>query len=273
MTQETIKKTVPAFLMVTAIVFLASCDNTLEPFDEGRGFYSIYGALDLNGDEQYLRINDLNTPITEDSTALPDVRVTLTDLHEGTQETLQDSTMQFDGHYVSNFIASMDIKPETRYELTVEGPGDQYTSATATTPPRMDVSMNHQGPAIPDCSSLIEISLYPVDEPQSIRLQFGLTYDGHTGWYHPLILNSHINDGELTLQFTYSFLILNIFPPDFFGSVSCEDLDEDKSYISFERYGPDWHDDEVETFENGLGRFSGFYDSLFTYPVDTTSSL
>lgn len=121
-------------LMVLAFLsILWGCDNTLEPFEENIGNYSVYGALDINKDINYIRIKDLSLTNDEAPETI-DITVTLKSLSSGEIETLKDTLVVFDGVNTHNFVSRMNIEPETTYRLTVTDPNGDSFSVSATTP-------------------------------------------------------------------------------------------------------------------------------------------
>lgn len=136
-------------IWAVALVFifagiLSGCETTFDPFIEGKALYSIYGYLDVNRPVNYIRVKDLDTPITADSARKLNAKVTLTNLATGQSQILQDSVVRFNGIYTHNFRTTMDITPETKYRVQVTRPDGKSVSATTITPaiPKMNTTFS-----------------------------------------------------------------------------------------------------------------------------------
>jgi hypothetical protein len=134
----------PAALGLLAVLLLVTgCENTIEPFSE-RATYSIYGFLSLDRSRQFIRVRSLQDPLDGDTGPL-DVTVTLTNLDDGTSDVLKDSIVVFrDANtrvVTHNFWTDLPIRPETEYRLTVEDPNGGTTTASTTTPARLNTTL------------------------------------------------------------------------------------------------------------------------------------
>lgn len=148
------------------VTMLYGCDNTIEPFDEETGLFSIYGYLSLSEETNVIRIRDLNTPLLRDPTRELDAKASLENLDDGTTEQLERSRLEFDGIYVHNFEVTMPVEPETEYQLTVERSDGVQATSTATTPTLGEVTYGPEGedatPRFGSPSAILTIrSLYP----------------------------------------------------------------------------------------------------------------
>ena len=118
---------------VSAVV--SGCDSTeVEPFLESNQYFSIYGSLDMQLRQQFLRVVAIDTVfgIRPDDI---DATVTTTDLITGEVEVWRDSLFLFDdgstGHvFVSNFR----IKAGHTYQLEVRRSDGAVTTAETTVP-------------------------------------------------------------------------------------------------------------------------------------------
>jgi hypothetical protein len=126
------------FLLLLALLIAclagSGCDNTIDPFS-GRSTFSIYGYLNLSEQRQFIRVKDVNVPLTGDSAAQPlDATVTLENLSTGVQRTLQDSVIAFGEVFTHNFWTDWTLDPDTEYRVTVTRSDGVTTHATTRTP-------------------------------------------------------------------------------------------------------------------------------------------
>lgn len=252
------------------IFLLSSCDNTIDPFDESSGIFSIYGTLNMYEEVNYIRVKDINTPLAEDSTDLVDAEATLINLDNGNHETLRDTVVQFDDTYAMNFIVTQQILPDTKYELTVTRYDGATSSATTTTPSETSIFV---GPEEPDCNTWITVSLAPMSNTYEIRPYIGFEYDSQEYWYTPFLTETNISNGRLNFSFTPKQALDEIFQPERTGiNVWCHELDDDEFYVRFQRFSEDWHEESSDSLaiEDGTGRLGGFYERRYHYPLDMT---
>lgn len=256
-----------SFLLSTSLVFMVSCDNTLEPLYHTDNYFSIYGGLEMHSSEHIIRINDLSTPLDEHTSEPLDVTATLTNTETGDKNIFEKRVWSFDDHYVTNLLVETDIEPETEYELTIEDADGRVARTTAISPPITEASGYHEG-HYAECNKNIRLTFKPIYDVNFIRLRLGFEYDSQTFWYVPRLLNLDIEDNELILDIVYQDVLAEL--P---GSVMCWHLEHDEMYVDFERYGPDWHEDETEIFENSMGKFGIYEDGFFTHPIDTVNPI
>lgn len=277
--QERLKSNRP--LRLWAIVFLAlstglisGCDNSVNILDRDSGSYSVYGALNVHEDVNYIRIKDLNAPLVEDSTRTFEATVSLENLQTGTSEVLKDTTVQFENVYTHNFRSTLEITPATKYRVTVEHPNGRTTQATATTPRIAETSVE---PKHADCETPITITFEPVQDPNDLDVTIGIKRSGKMRWissFHPSPGNG---DDAAHLSFTPLNVLdaifkLNLNKPD--HPVWCHQLDSDEMTIRYTHYGPDFFGDTPSDSLNvpgGVGRFGGMYDDSFSFTIDTTN--
>ena len=254
-----------SFLLPASLVFLVSCDNTLDPIYHTNYHFSIYGGLDLQSSEHVIRINDLSTPLDEHTSEPLDVTATLTNTETGEKYLLGKQVRNFDGHYVTNLLAEKDIYPETKYELAIEDADGRIARTTAISPPITQASGYHEG-KYAECNKNIRLTFKPIQDVSLIHIRLGFEYDSQTFWHVPRLLNLDIEDEELKLDIVYEDIL-----DELEDSPMCWDLEHDEMYVDFERYGPDWHEDETEIFENSMGKFGIYEDGFFTHPIDTVA--
>lgn len=134
--------------------------------------------LDIYENPNYIRIHDLNIPLTEDSTKTNDATVTLENINENTTEILQDSIIQFDEVYTHNFKTSMDITSETSYQLTIERTDGRAITATATTPRIADTDVEPTGENCVTTITTIKLIFKPVIDRHHLEASIGFDYHG-----------------------------------------------------------------------------------------------
>jgi hypothetical protein len=247
---------------------LAGCENTIEPFDRGRGLYSIYGVLDLYKDINYIRVKDLNEPLTEDETDNIDATVTLRNINENNTETLQDTLIAFENVFTHNFRTTMSITPDTRYEITVERSDGESISVTATTPHIADVNW---GPTNETCITPVEITFEPVHHPNDLELSVGFNYDDARFWANPKATS--FRDKLLTYRFAPIDILNEIFLPPGPDSepIRCFQLDNENLFIEYTHFGPDFEDIDFDSLNapEGTIEFGALYEDSFSFPIDT----
>ena len=134
----------PEFLgaVVVTALLVAGCDTSVQTFvpRDGRHF-SIFGALDVAADTQYIRVEPLADSMQVGSPAEIDATVTLEHLGSGQIITLRDSFMEVHaGDFVHNFWTTAPIEPGARYRLRVrrsDGATSQATTTLPTAPPEI----------------------------------------------------------------------------------------------------------------------------------------
>lgn len=63
---KTINKSI-LFIIFAAVSF-SGCDNTFQPFVQGKVPYSVYGYLEAGRDTNFVRVAELDNPLLADST-------------------------------------------------------------------------------------------------------------------------------------------------------------------------------------------------------------
>jgi len=98
----------------------------------------MYGTLDVTADTQWVRVMPIGERLFNN---IPDPNgtvVTLKNLESNISVTLEDSLFEFGGPaYVWNYYTTMQLEPETMYELKAVAPDGRSSSATVKTPKRL----------------------------------------------------------------------------------------------------------------------------------------
>jgi len=263
-----------ALCVVLSAAFWSGCDSSVNILDRETGLYSIYGALNVHKDVNHIRVKDLDAPLVDDSTRTLDATVTLKDLQTGTTEVLTDSVVQFKDIYTHNFRITTDIRPDTKYQVTVERPDGRTAQATATTPAIADRTVTPQGA---DCTTSIRLTFEPVAAPENIDPVLGVEFGGDRRWTPAFGLRSAGSNANLVfLEFTPKQILNAIFKPVSLNGreVWCHQLDTDKLYVRYTHYGPDFYGDTPSDSLNvpgGIGRFGGYYKDSFSIRIDTAN--
>lgn len=271
-----------ALVALAGLFMLAGCDNTIEPFAEDTGLFSVYGYLSLSNDQHFIRIKDLNDPVTEDaSTRELDATVTLEHLATGTTETLTDSIVTFDGVYTHNFRADQEIEPGDTYRLTVERSNGRGVQTTATMPELTEVEII-PGDVVEECTRNILFYFRNVPEQRLIHVTVGIAWNNDTHW---IDLEGPSTDppGDPISDFTPSTLIATVVPEPILEHIHdnggdeadyCTLLDGNEIPVVYTHFGPDWPADSLRTdplesdIENGLGVFGGLHRDTLSITID-----
>lgn len=262
--------------MVAICGAFSGCDNSLDPLDEERGVYSIYGYLNIYEDINYIRVKNLNTSLQQDTTDQIDAEVTFENLDSGLTETLEDTIVEFEGIKTHNFKTTIDIKPETKYRVEVERSDGRTTSATATAPPIAKTDVNPVGA---NCTTPVDISFEPVQNQLALKVDIGFDYNNTTYWVRS---NRFITDSEdkITISVTPFRILEEVFavppaPNNSYqeGEVFCHELNSDIFKVHYSHYGPDLFTNTISDtlrIPGGTGRFGALYKDSFSFKIDTT---
>lgn len=265
----------PRTLLVGLLVVLggvlASCENTIEPFAEARG-YSLYGHLTFADQAHFFRVKPLDRPITSEDA--PDVTVTLTNQSDGTTRTLRDSLIVFDGTPTHNYWAAFRPAPATTYELTVEGADGTVTRAQATTPTAVDPEV------VPTEAEtcVTEVSVIFRDAAAPTKTTIGFRYDGEMHWVPRTNIEPLPDRDDLGLRFTPQTVLMTEVPGRL-GESRCVKLQYNTLYIAVlyrspttqeANYGVTFDPTESKRVTNGTGFFGAIRRDTLTMTVDTT---
>ena len=129
------KNTLALATILAVAVLAAGCDSTaVDPFIESDRYFSIYGSLDMQLKQQYLRVVAIDTEFGTRGDTL-DAVVTTTDLITGEIDFWRDSLFTFDdGNTGHVFISNFRIKAGHTYRVDVRRSDGVVTSAETTVP-------------------------------------------------------------------------------------------------------------------------------------------
>jgi len=258
-------------LLVLGLAALGGgCDNTVDPFAEDTGLFSVYGYLSVSRSENFVRVRNLNTPPTSDSARTLDATVRLENLDTGTSEVLADSIVTFGGVYTHNVRMDAPVAPGATYRLTVERAEGGQSEATATMPRRPDLAVEPAPTDTVACAGDVLLRFRNLRPESTVGLSVAVSWSGESRW---------VDQGAVTptTGFVPWRIVEKALPGYALDQVSdrtdyCTLLDEPEFRIAYTRYGPDWPADSVfadptaSAVENGLGVFGGFQrDTLRRY--------
>jgi len=254
--------------VVLSAAFWSGCDSSVNILDRETGLYSIYGALNVHKDVNHIRVKDLDAPLVDDSTRTLDATVTLKDLQTGTTEVLTDSVVRFENIYTHNFRVTTDIRPDTKYQVTVKHPDGRMVQATAMTP---EIAERTVSPKTVGCQDFVLIAFEPVASSDRIDPVVAVKYGKRrysTAEFRPR--RSQSNPGVF-LRFTPQQVLNAIFGRE--TDVSCDQLDRNKLYIRYAHLGPDFSGETPSDsldLPGRIGQFGGFYRDSSSVRIDTT---
>lgn len=271
-----------ASLVFTGVLLAGGCDNTIEPFSE-RGSYSVYGVLFTDRDDQFIRVAPLNTPIPKvDSGGLQDATVTLENVTNGRSEVLRDSIMLFEDAgaeiVTHNFWTDTPIQRDTKYRLTVDGPGGSVVSTTVTPTARDARVVPSKAGCLDEYTTFYE----EVDDLRRIKARIELkikkrflpedfprTQLVDRNWFFTSLEVFRGESGKTVSLFTPGFVLLrqpfgrpplpDTLNPFCWMSNPCAALATDKFRVRYTYLGSEWYGDIPED--------SLTYDPLTSFDV------
>ncbi|MDZ7773387.1 MAG: hypothetical protein U5K31_11710 [Balneolaceae bacterium] len=257
-------------MLLISLFAMTGCEDSLDPYEEQPGFYAIYGALDLKSELNYIRVKDLDDPLTSDSTRNLDVTVTLENLDTGAKEMLTDSVVKFENVYTHNFRTDMQIQPGDTYRIRAEGPGGEASTASTTTPEFAELSVS---PELPDCATEATITMEPVTSPFNVSVSIGLEYFDDMYWT-PGLPDDGPNDGQVQLQFNLKDLINRAFQGMDIDAPWCHELSDNRFFLRYTHFSNEFTDrveSDTTSVPGGTGRFGSYYEDSFSFRIDTSN--
>ena len=120
---------------IVAGLMLTGCEENVNPFRDEARYFTLFGALDMNSDSQFVRVTPIRQEVEFDESAPIDAVVTTFDLTDGTVVEWTDSLFTFDdGSQGHVFFAPLRIQPEHTYRMEVERSDGIIASAETTVP-------------------------------------------------------------------------------------------------------------------------------------------
>lgn len=280
-----------ALLMLVAGIAGSCNERSINPFEDETSLYSLYGALSMSADTNYVRIRKLDTPLFADSLTSLDATVTFTHLETGQSVVLSDTIVNFDGNFTRNFLVTEQLEIDSRYEITVERSDGARATSVATTPLVTIQNMEFAGPI--QCETPIDFVYGNVRFPEYIQMEIGVEYQGQMHWALMEVvgvLRHRENADEMYVRMSPRNLLVEIFTPiipdnpffdryRLFPTVSCNQLDTGEFFIRYLHYGPEWLPARRDLFtspiniesgdvENGLGFVGAYRIETFSFSLE-----
>lgn len=242
-------------------ILLFGCDTALDPFAETTGLYYVYGVFEVNHDEHFVRVRNLNNPPLRSGNPDPlDATVTLENLTAGTSTQLIDSTVTFDETRTHNFRVEQVIQPGATYRLTVERSDGRRTEATATMPETTKVALDPAPTDTVPCDQGIVLNFQ--DEPKGTRIRrsVGVLFSDSLRWVREQV---DVQDGFVPWRIVEKTLPRPVLQTIDRPERYCRLLDKKEAHVAYTHFGPDWPADSVLTnptrsnVKNGLGTLGG----------------
>lgn len=281
--------------VISLLVLFVGCDASIDPVRKDT--YSVYGYISPSADQQFIRVKPLEEPLRADANRMLDVAVTLQNASTGMTHSLRDSVIVFvdegDSLVTHNFWTDANIKPETTYQLQVEGKNGVTTTAEATTPTdRTATPIPQEG----NCLTEFEVRFTEaVRAPILIRGEF--EYDGERRQV-PIDATVDVSGGaDPSLEFVPEDDLLDTripgkepievpFAPDLLPP-RCLELDSDTLEIDYVYASANWQEFDVNASDpvsfieyvennqinNGQGFFGALARGEVAVTVDTTDTL
>lgn len=262
-------------LFIPLLFFInTGCDGSIDPLVEETGTYSIYGYIDVNREVNFIRVSNLKIPLVKGSAQSIDGTVTLQNLETGTTQTLQDSIITFNDVVTHNFKTTLNILPETTYQIKVERSDGKFLSAKATTP---NIANYSAEPINQKCRIPITITFEPVNPNTfivlNIRFRLSGTYTNVEALFPEQVQNFN---GKLSFTFLPGQLIYRtVCGTQGFACLPqppCHLLDDDYFTVEYTHYGPDTKVEITDSLSipGGAGTFIGLLKDSFRIPIDTS---
>ncbi len=253
-------------LLLCLIIALGSCDLSFDPLNEDKGLYSIYGGLNINAEENYIRVKNLNEPITRTADDSLDAVVRLNNITDNTTQILDFKTVVFDSIKTFNYRATMNIEPESVYEVIVEKPDGRTVTATAETPAIADRVLTPENRI---CGSQVNIEYSPVRPDEIIFADIGFEYNGQKFWLENL--QALETEAQNTVRLSYSLpeIINRRLDPEIEPDETiCDFVTSNVVEVRYRHLGPDYLlDTQTDTLRipDEAKNLVGYYNDNFSY--------
>lgn len=249
--------TVSAFFAFSLMFSLNGCgDRLINPFEDENGLYSIYGSLSLSDSVHYIRVRKLDVPLLADSTVSHDATVTFTDLETGESSVLQDTIVNFEGNFTSNFRLNQILQHDRQYEIVVQRSDGNRARSIVSTPKVTELEMIPRF-GVPveqiQCESSIDFYFHNVRFPEFIMMQVTVEYGGqlHTADVAIVGRLRHMPNDVMHVRMSPRNLLVEVFPPPLpdnpffnmyllFPTVRCNELDTNLMRIRYFHMGAEW---------------------------------
>lgn len=250
------------------VLFITGCDSSMQPLDKENGIVGVYGMLDLNQAQNFIRIRDLNAPFTEEATRELNFDVTLQNLNTDFLEKLEPKRINFAGVYQYNFEVNQPINPDQSYKLEVLQPDGSVFTKTILSP---TYPMPVSEPINQDCYTPIKVGFEPLNG-SSIGYRIGFMLSSDTTWSGTQFL---VSEDSTTKELSFSFVPVDQLRvvPGSFGRFRCSDLINTNFFVSYSHYSVGFAEDflinDFDVFKS-TQRFGSYYEDDLAIPIDTS---
>lgn len=265
-------------VLLTAALFylLASCDTSIEPFQDSDLHFSIWGYLDAGADSQFVRVSPLRRSIALGAQDI-DAAVILEDMGSGAKTILRDSVFVLGQKTVHNYWSDVLLEHEKTYRLSVTSSDGDVSDAVVTLPkafPDPNVRFGG-GTGIPPEDANLTLRISGVERIAAIKIvyQLGMPNEGSpTEFYEASYLDR--------VAVWPDVLALVIIPYDEFFrnrfSESCPFVSD--AWVVVASAGPDWPEfldiddetlarpDAVTNINGGVGFLGGVSSKVIHLP-------
>jgi hypothetical protein len=268
-------------VLILLIIFLGliSCENTIDPLDEETGNFTIYGALNVREQPNYIRVRELNDRFTAEATQDIDARVTLFNEADGSTTVLEDKRVEHLDLYHHNFEYDEGIIPNNQYRVTVERSDGSSLSLAMITPV---VSSRSIAPVNQKCNLPVTFEMDPL-EGGTVVVYFGfplvqgneeVTKNTVWDWGPKYIFEPNGNEQPRKVTFTFSPFneIREILPFEPINALCYRTLTKSNLYLRYQHYGPGFYEDITKDSLNimNTNRFGSVYYDTLEVPIDTS---
>lgn len=272
-----------------SLLWVGCIDQTIEPFEDEEGIFSVYGFLEVKEKPNFVRVKDLSVPFDAIDQIYLDAMVTFEDLDRGTSVVLEDSVVQFGQNITHNFIIDEKIRPNGGYRITVERSDGKKVESLATAPGITEV---HAEPIDDvDCEQQIDFTFSNVPDPEQVQMEVGFFHENQMRWQEIGIVAQleRTGEDELFVHMSPRNLLVEVFTPNLEGedgrpipprflmpTVSCNELQSNEAQIRFIHFGPEWaaikpvrppEPTNILDVTNGLGFFGAIHRDSFTFTI------
>lgn len=128
-------------LWIGAAVTITGCEENVNPFIESTRYFTMFGALDMNADSQFVRVSAVRQDVNFNEADPIDAVMTSYNLTDGSVVEWTDSLFTFDdGSQGHVFYAPLRIEPSHTYRIEIVR-SDGATSNAETTVPSLPVAV------------------------------------------------------------------------------------------------------------------------------------
>lgn len=280
-------------IFLTFIVVSCDTSRSINPFEEEIGSFSVYGAIELNEEENYIRIRDVSIPFLSDSAAGYElISARLEEVATRREIALKDTIINFNGNYTHNYLIGEELQPRVAYSFTIYDELGESVHSVFTMPGINTHRINQN--QVQNCWQPIRFTWDNVIAPEYILAYAGVNYNGRRFWGEVQRVDEpdHVpGENRMEMVLTVRQLLVDIFPPPIGGEgasstpvefwppeVECPELDNNEVYIRYIHFGPDWEQFEETDYyifdfldsgeiENGIGFLGGIRRDEFMFTV------